>query len=625
MTEEILKRAPGESAGAGESANPAAAGTGGASAPDAGSQRERPSPPGLVAIQGGKVVVQLPSPDSPRPSITPGAYVVVEVNGTQIHETTTIDVDDDVAIRALPEEPVLDIRIEVPKSAEEAVAHVVRRAGTAHEVKDAPFAPHVTVAVRPVGTIPPPELTAEAVKKALADAGVVFGIDEAAIEQMIARPEAGFHAVVARAKPPTPPVDSHAKPTVKEETVAEVQLDEPHRVDLLYRGEIFSVQEGEVVAEWVDAQPGVDGTDVLGRPIPAKKPKVRALKLGSGARRAEGSKYIVAARTGRPVVKETFVDVVPSYEVPADVNVATGHIDFAGDVTVRRNVEESLKVRAGGSVIIGGMVFRKARVEAGGSVRVRGVVGGSISAGGNTAVYGPLIEGLGRLAPLVQKAAENLRRVEEASRATGKAFQIGVVFKALLERHFAEAQKVAQSTGAFLAQRKDEFEMDLVARIATALRILVGRGPLLVKSFDEIEAALEELRLIPAELEARIAEADVIVEYLQNAEIACGGKVQLVGKACYNSKVIARKGFEAPAATIRGGSITVTHGSVVAREIGSPSAVVTEIAVPEDGSIKADVIHPNVRCIVGHRQYRFEITRRRVVLHLDRETGELRF
>jgi len=69
----------------------------------------------------------------------------------------------------------------------------------------------------------------------------------------------------------------------------------------------------------------------------------------------------------------------------------------------------------------------------------------------------------------------------------------------------------------------------------------------------------------------------------------------------------------------------VTHGSVVAREIGSPSAVVTEIAVPEDGSIKADVIHPNVRCIVGHRQYRFEITRRRVVLHLDRETGELRF
>ena len=122
------------------------------------------------------------------------------------------------------------------------------------------------------------------------------------------------------------------------------------------------------------------------------------------------------------MVKETFVDVVPSYEVPADVNVATGHIDFAGDVTVRRNVEESLKVRAGGSVIIGGMVFRKARVEAGGSVRVRGVVGGSISAGGNTAVYGPLIEGLGRLAPLVQKAAENLRRVEEASRADGKGF-----------------------------------------------------------------------------------------------------------------------------------------------------------------------------------------------------------
>src|SRR5690606_41212364 len=60
-------------------------------------------------------------------------------------------------------------------------------------------------------------------------------------------------------------------------------------------------------------------------------------------------------------------------------------------------------------------------------------------------------------------------------------------------------------------------------------------------------------------------------------------------------------GFEAPNATVRGGSITVTHGSVIAREIGSPSAALTEIIVGPEGSIKAEMIYPNVRCVVGQR------------------------
>src|SRR5690606_40397956 len=82
-------------------------------------------------------------------------------------------------------------------------------------------------------------------------------------------------------------------------------------------------------------------------------------------------------------------------------------------------------------------------------------------------------------------------------------------------------------------------------------------------------------------------------------------------------------GFEAPNATVRGGSITVTHGSVIAREIGSPSAALTEIIVGPEGSIKAEMIYPNVRCVVGQRQYRADSPKRHLVLHLDRATGEL--
>lgn len=585
-----------------------------------------PPPPGLVAVQGGKVVVRIPHPESARPSIAPGAHVSLVVNGRPVTESTAVDAGDEVVVEAVPEPPQVEVLVEVTQGGLEAVARVSRRPGVRYRINDAPFAPQVTISATPVGRIDPPPLAREQVLEALAKAGVVYGIDGAAIDAMTCREELEFSAVVARGKPPSDPVDAHVEPVAPQKSeAASPKRDDVQRVDLLDRGEVLSVREGEVVAVWVEARPGEDGVDVRGAPIPARKPKLRPLKLGSGAVRPEGSREILAARTGRPVIRENFVDVVPSYHVPGDVNVATGHVEFAGDVTVQRNVEESLRVRAGGSVIIGGMVLRKARVEAGGSVRVKSVVGGSISAGENAALYGPLIDRLKRLAPLTQQALESLRRLAAASQASGRAVQLGVFFKALLERHYGEAQKLAQEIGRLAAEHKNALEPELAARIAAAAQMLVGRGPLLVRSLDEIEQAIDEMLDAAVALESRLSEADVIVEYLQNAEVACGGRVRLVGKACYNSKVVARTGFEARAATIRGGSVAVTHGGVVAREIGSPSAVVTEISVAEHAAIEAEVIHPNVRCTVGHRQYRFEQTRRHIVLRLDRETGELRF
>lgn len=581
---------------------------------------------GLVAIQAGKVVVHLPSPDSPRPSITPGANVLVTVNGDPIYQTTAVGPEDEVVVKAISDPPEVEVWIEVARDGMQAVAHVYRRAGAEYVIPDAPFAPQVTIVARRAGALPPPPLTMDAVQKALADAGVVYGVDAAAIAALMARPELELSGVVATGRLPSDPVDAHARlvpPKTKE--VAELRQQEAQRIDLLDRGEILSVNEGDVVAEWVDARPGTNGIDVRGNAVPAPKPRSRELKLGSGARRLEGGPYIVATRMGRPVVKETFVDVVPTYDVPGDVSVATGHVDFAGDVTVRRNVEESLRVRAGGSIFIGGMVCPKARVEAGGSVRARSVVGGSISAGENAASYAPIIHALRRLAPLLHPAIDNLRRVVEASKSGGREVQLGVYFKALLERHFSEAQKVAQEFGGLLAKHKDAIDPELLSRLVMPVRLLVGRGPLLVKSFDELEKLLSGIDSLLTELESKLADSDVTVEYLQNAEVACGGKVRLTGKACYNSKVIARLGFEAPYATVRGGSITVTQGNAIAREIGSASAVVTEVVVAEDGMIKAEVVHPNVRCAVGRRRYRFDTVRRRVALRLDPQTGELTF
>lgn len=632
---------------------------------------EQPVSPGMVAIQDGRVVVRMPTPESSKPTIAPGPHVVLKVNGQVVTQSVPIDESDEVIVEATPEPPTVEVKIEISPDGSEAIAHIIRHPGVNYAVREASFAVHVDVLVRPVGKIPAISATAEQVKEALAQAGVVFGIDEAAIAELVARPELQVKGVVARGEPPTEPIDGYVRPYgtaangesdadgtaaagsdgggagggvgsgadtgtgtgtsagithADEAGPGDVSAgDEPLRVDLLYRGEVSSVREGEVVAEWIDPVPGKDGKDVRGRPLRARRPKPVRAKLGKGVIRHEGSRFIIATRMGRPVISDKLVDVVPSYEVRGDVNVETGHVEFAGDVTVRGNVEESLRVRAGGSVSIGGMVYRKARIEAGGFVSARGVVGGFIEAGGNSGAYGPIADLLRKLAPLYQGAFENLRRIESTLAAAGNPQPVGIYFKALLERHFREAVRLAEELGKLVSGSDRLMDDEIKQALLRLVRHLTGRGPLRVETADDLVPFAETLAVLPVELDALIGDADVKVGYLQNAEIISGGAVVVTGRACYNSKVIARSGFTAPNASIRGGTVNVTQGDVVAKEIGSPSAAMTEITVSAKGSIKADVIYPNVLCVIGVRQYRFDTQRRRVVLRLDPQTGELLF
>ena len=83
--------------------------------------------PGEVAIQDGRVVVRIPAPDSPRPSLTPGAHVVLKVNGQVVTQTVVIDENDDVTIEATDEQPFKEVRVEVAKDGSEAIVHIVRR------------------------------------------------------------------------------------------------------------------------------------------------------------------------------------------------------------------------------------------------------------------------------------------------------------------------------------------------------------------------------------------------------------------------------------------------------------------------------------------------------------------
>ena len=88
---------------------------------------------------------------------------------------------------------------------------------------------------------------------------------------------------------------------------------------------------------------------------------------------------------GHVSLVEGKVFVSDVYEVE-NVDLSTGNIDFEGSVQVKGNVSSNFVIRAGGNVIISGVV-EGAYIEAGGNIIIargmNGMTKGILKAGGN--------------------------------------------------------------------------------------------------------------------------------------------------------------------------------------------------------------------------------------------------
>lgn len=262
----------------------------------------------------------------------------------------------------------------------------------------------VSVRVTPDGleahlTVTPPReegqpVTATQAMTALAKAGVTFGIDSDAIEQLIgqltglpAYEASARTAVVARAKAPVRGQDAVITYHELLQTPGGYPLiREDGSVDYFELNLVRNVARGTVLATRQPATKGVPGMNVLGAPVPCADGKDQILRAGKGCRLSEDGLSIVAETEGHAVLgQDGRVNVSPIFEIRGDVDTSTGNIDFVGTVIVMGSVNAGFTVRAGQSVQVHGGIDG-GTVEAGGDVTVRyGIQGagrGRVQAGG---------------------------------------------------------------------------------------------------------------------------------------------------------------------------------------------------------------------------------------------------
>jgi len=237
-------------------------------------------------------------------------------------------------------------------------------------------------------TISPPfggaPVTSDKVHSAIEQAGVVFGLDNEAIERAIETGQAD-NVLIASGRQPVHGEDGRVESQIPIMKERRPQLDEHGLADYRNLGDVLVVHIGEALVRRIPATAGEPGETVLGQEIPATPGKevVFTPNLSGVAPAEDDPDVLIAAISGQPVLVTNGVIVEPTYSAE-QVNLGTGNIVFDGTVSVRGDVHAGMSIRATGDIHIAGTVEAtsgESTLEAGGDIVVKGGVIGRADAG----------------------------------------------------------------------------------------------------------------------------------------------------------------------------------------------------------------------------------------------------
>ncbi|WP_413381559.1 DUF342 domain-containing protein [Alkalihalobacillus sp. 1P02AB] len=211
----------------------------------------------------------------------------------------------------------------------------------------------------------------------LLEKGIQYGIDRQVIKNVIENQMNDFEPkLIAKGQEPTNGKDAYLSLflNTKKEQLVDINQD-VHTVDLKDVLEIPAVEAGAKLAQKIAATKGMDGLDVYGNNVEAKRGKDFQLRTGKNTRLDENTQTLFSIVNGQVSFTKKTVHVYPVYEVKGDVGTKTGNINFIGNVHIRGSVPTGFKITAGGDIRISGTV-EGAELDAGGSIYVgAGIVG----------------------------------------------------------------------------------------------------------------------------------------------------------------------------------------------------------------------------------------------------------
>ena len=228
--------------------------------------------------------------------------------------------------------------------------------------------------------------TVEEVMNALAKSNVTYGIDSAKVREMVETKNYGKEVLVAQGTPAVNGIDARFELNFNDKLDKKPLIREDGSVDYWSIHAIEVVEEGQVLATYVEPVDGKNGISVKGRELVAKKGRPLPPLTGKGFERSEDNLTYTASISGKIEKNKNRITILPIYEVAGDADLKIGNIDFRGDVVIHGNVCPGESIRCTGSITVDG-VSEGCTMKAGKDIILRGgVIGGEktkITAKGN--------------------------------------------------------------------------------------------------------------------------------------------------------------------------------------------------------------------------------------------------
>lgn len=554
-----------------------------------------------VSIVDGKLIyTEAQTGQGPAPRLIIAPELKVFYKGE--HVTGELELSEGLApleiIFPTTKEPQLDYELKVNADQTKAELFWSRAPGVKYTLSD--HTPSNVLPLRLEQTlIEPPALTVQDVSDILIVEEIEFGLMlDTLTQEQLNTPNGAL--IVAKGKAPIPPTQPSITYVFQEEPAFD---QDALRIDYYEVHGISGVKPGAILATKQLGQPGVPGTNIYGKPIPTEPLRKLEIKVGEGVALSDDGLQAIATVSGLPSLHGDIVRVTSVFELQGDADASTGNITMDGNIIIKGNVLDSVKVESNtGDIVVNGLVSG-ALLRTGGSITVlKNVVRSQLLAGGTTVIRIRFLTMLTKIATQLEDLVAAYETI--VSRAANVPFEN--LIKHLLELKFFELPKDIKLFVDYAHQVKAECSEEMEQLATTLSASFLGLGPPKLLDIDELKKLVSQTKAEVYVLEGMaLTEANVSVGYLQNSSIEASGKVTITGKGCFYSDILAGKGFSIVSGVFRGGELVISEGKIVARELGGPTGTATLAQITGDGEITVNLVHPNVTVAIQDQSYRF--------------------
>ena len=212
-------------------------------------------------------------------------------------------------------------------------------------------------------------LTKSVIFDALEDRGISAGIQNEAIEKILAGITDNEPILIAKGRQPEKGKDGYYEYFFRTEVKHEPKVLEDGSLDYQDIEWFEQVKRGQKLAVYHDCEVGNDGYNVFGLPVPGIKGNQLNILVGQGFY-IEPDKHTYVANIDGVITLEDSTMIIMNMLTLSEVTTSLGDVNFDGSIHVTGNVGNGCSIVARDDIIIDGFV-EGANIEAGGSIFLR--------------------------------------------------------------------------------------------------------------------------------------------------------------------------------------------------------------------------------------------------------------